>query len=264
VGDVQPDVILIYMGINDWGAGVNPELAEAGDASFSLAYARMLSQLKRNYPQAEIWCCTLAKTCMATNPNFRFPENYSGFHIREYNHQIVNAALAADLCVADLFSQEIPFDTLDGTHPTAKGMDTLAMLMVRQMADQEGGALLDCELTHEPQNGICRRCGKPLPQTRRESSLRLKRCATEQILTATGWQVTLGRSRENGIVLDNPYVARSQATFTCREGQWYLRDNSTRNGTCLNGKRLEADGEYRIHPGDTICFAGKEEVQVLG
>ena len=64
-------------------------------------------------------------------------------------------------------------------------------------------------------------------------------------------------------MLDNPYVARSQATFTCRDGQWYLRDNGTKNGTTLNGKLLEADREYRIHPEDVIGFAKKEEVRVL-
>jgi len=265
VGDVMPDVILIYMGINDWGAGVMPEPVgmAGGDTCFSLAYAWMLRQLRRNYPRAEIWCCTLAPTCMASNPKFRFPESYGGVNIREYNHQIVNAALASGCCVADLSSQEIPFDTLDGTHPTAKGMDTLAMLMVRQMADEEGGELLDCELDHQPHNGICRRCGRPIPESRRESGLRLKLRSTGEVLTAAGWQVTLGRSRENGIVLDNPYVARSQATFTCRDGQWYLRDNGTKNGTTLNGKLLEADREYRIHPEDVIGFAKKEEVRVL-
>lgn len=263
---VQPDVILVYMGINDWGVGVSPEPSEdcpAGDTCFSLAYARMLRQLRRNYPDAEIWCCTLAKTYMESNPGFRFPESFGGVHIREYNHQIVNAALAEGCCVADLFSQEIPFDTLDGTHPTVRGMDTLAMLMVRQMADEAGGALLDCELTHELHNGVCRRCGKPMPQTRRESTLGLKLRSTGQVLRASGWQVTLGRSRECGIVLENPYVARSQATFTCREGQWYLRDNGSRNGTTLNGTTLEADREYRIHPGDIIGFAKKEEAEVL-
>ena len=71
VEDVQPDVILIYMGINDWGVGISPEPGEdatEGDTCFSLAYARMLNQLKRNYPRAEIWCCTLAKTCMDAEP----------------------------------------------------------------------------------------------------------------------------------------------------------------------------------------------------
>ncbi len=263
----MPDVILVWMGWNDWAAGVSPEpddVVVEGDTCFSLAYSLMLSRLKQNYPQAEVWCCTLPVSCMEANPALVFPESYGGVNIREYNHQIVNCALAAGCCAADLSSQEIPFDSLDGSHPTHKGMDTLAMLVARQMADEEGGELLDCELKHDPHNGICRRCGRPMPESRRENALRLKCRESGEILAATGWQVTLGRSRENGIVVKNPYVARFQATFTCREGQWHIRDNGTRNGTTLNGKPLEADREYRIHPGDVIVFAKKEEVQVLG
>lgn len=269
VDDVYPDVILVCMGGNDWAYGVpvmpGEELKpQDGDTVFSLAYALMLSRLKRNYPKAEIWCCTICKTNVPAIQNFVFPEAHGGVHMCEYNHQIVNAALAAGLFVADLYSQEIPYDTLDGTHPTKKGMDTLAMLMVRQIADEAGGALLDCELKHEVVNGICRRCGKPMPGETRRSCLRLKLISTGQLLTADSWQVTIGRSRDCGLVVENPYVARSQATFTCREGQWYVRDNATRNGTYLNGVRLEQDREYRIHPGDKIGFAQKEEAQVLG
>ena len=261
---VSPDVILIYMGVNDWGLGVLPEPGEeldVGDACFSLAYARMLSRLRKNYPAAEIWCCTLPKS--STAAGLEFPESFGGVNIREYNHQIVNAALAAGCCVADLFAQEIPYDSVDGSHATCQGMDTLAMLVIRQMADEAGGELLDCELTHEPHNGVCRRCGKPMPETRQRSGLMLQHLETGEILTSDRWQVTLGRSRERDLVLKNPYVARAQATFTCREGQWYVRDDGSRNGTTLNGKPLEAQLEYRIHPGDRLCFAGKEEVQVL-
>lgn len=264
MGYVMPDVILVWLGWNDWAYGVKtePEGQEAGDTCFSLAYGLMLSRLRKNYPQAEIWCCTMPKSCMDAELGMVFPEAYGGVNIREYNHHIVNEAQAANCCVADLFSQEIPFDSLDGSHPTAKGMDTLAMLMVRQMADEEGGALLDCELKHEIHRGVCRRCGKPMPAPK-EHVLRLQLTSTGQILTASDWQVTLGRSRECHMVVENPYVARSQATFTCRDGQWRIRDNDSRNGTWLNGQRLEQNGEYRLHPGDVISFAKKEEATVL-
>jgi lysophospholipase L1-like esterase len=261
LGEVYPDVILVYLGINDWGAGVAME-SDAGDTGFALAYGLMLSRLKKNYPYAEIWCCTLGETAMESRPDFRFPEAFGGISIREYNHHIANAALAAGVCLADIHSQEIPFDTLDGTHPTAKGMDTLAMLMIRQMADEDGGSLLDCEMDHDIDKNICRRCGKPLPVPK-ENVLKLRLKQADRIVAASGWQVTLGRSLDNDLVLDNPYVDRSQATFTCREGKWRVRDNGTKNGTYLNGKRLEPDGEYRIHPGDTLCFAQKVEAEVL-
>lgn len=267
MNDVQPDVILVHLGVNDWARAVTLDPwdlpPEERDTCFSTAYSLMLSRLKENYPNAEIWCCTLGETYMETRPEFRFPEAFGGISIREYNYRITNAALAAGCCVADIHSQEIPCDTIDGTHPTAMGMDTLAMLMIRQMADEEGGSMLDCEMDHQITKNICCRCGKPLPVPR-ENVLRLRLKSDGQILTASGWQVKLGRSRDNDLVLDNPYVARYQSTFTCREGCWRIRDNGTKNGTFLNGKRLEHDSEYRIHPGDVLCFAQKVEAEVLG
>ncbi len=266
-GSVQPDVILVYLGTNDWANGVALQPTdgvdlESADTYFALAYGLMLNKLRRNYPQAEIWCMTLARTKISTNPGFRFPEAYAGIHMQEYNHQITNAALANGCAVADIYSQGVLLDTLDGTHPNPQGMDTLAMLMVRQMADAKGGDLLDCELTHDCVDGICRRCGKPMPQQRR-NSLRLRLRSSGQVLTCDRWQVTLGRSRDCDLVLTNLYVARSQATFHCRDGSWYLRDNDTRNGTYLNGTRLQQELEYPIHPGDLISFAKKEEAEVL-
>ena len=262
--EIGPDVILVWMGWNDWAYGVSlePGDQEPGDTCFSLAYSLMLSRLKKNYPRAEIWCCTLPKSAMESAPDMVFPERHGGIHIWEYNHRITNAALAAGCCVADLAAQEIPFDSLDGSHPTAKGMDTLAMLMIRQMAYEDGGSLLDCEMEHQIHRGICRRCGRPMPAPR-DNDLRLKLADSGEELVVSGWQMTLGRSRECDLVLDNPYVARSQATFTCREGKWRIRDNGTKNGTYVNGRRLEPDEECRIHPGDRLCFAQKVEAEVL-
>ena len=63
---ISPDVIMVYMGTNDWGCGSrvfrddrydcvadNPQL-------FFPAYQTMLKKLRKNYPDAEIWCLTLA------------------------------------------------------------------------------------------------------------------------------------------------------------------------------------------------------------
>lgn len=83
------------------------------------------------------------------------------------------------------------------------------------------------------------------------------------MLILSGWQITLGRGRDCGLVVENPYVARSQATFTCRDGLWHIRDNNTRNGTYLNGTRLERDKEYLLTPGDVVSFAKKVEAEVL-
>lgn len=48
----MPDVILIYLGTNDWGYGV-------GEREFYNAYKQMLRKVRRNYPAAGM--ATLAK-----------------------------------------------------------------------------------------------------------------------------------------------------------------------------------------------------------
>ena len=268
LGSVMPDVILIYLGINDWANGV-PLVSESvslenADTCFALAYSQMLRKLRRNYPQAEILCCTLCETVMASNSRFRFPESFGGIHIRDYNRAIETAARAADCRVLDLYGEHVPYDTVDGTHPTASGMDTLAMLVARQMADGEGAALLDCEQEHDMVDGVCHRCGRHAePSVPVEEVLRLRMQSTGRTVSISGDRILAGRSRECDFQLDSPYVARSQATFLCRDGQWFLRDNGTKNGTFVNGTRLEPDRLCRLRQGDTISFAGKEEMVLL-
>ena len=269
VGAVKPDVILVYLGFNDWGSGVrlfpeegsSPELA---DTFFAPAYSRMLEQLRENYPDAEIWCGTLVRTYVSTSPRFTFPESYAGIPIQEYNRAIEHCALKAGCRLLDLERQCVPYDAVDGTHPNAAGMDTLAALIVRQMADETGSALLDCEREHRVVNGACQRCGaRILENTPAEPVLWLRVLETGQSHTLRGYRFVIGRSRDCELRLDNPYVARSQATFVHAQGEWYIRDNDSRNGTFLNGIRLAPDRLCRIRPGDEINVACKLTLVVI-
>lgn len=141
IQDIKPDVIIVYLGFNDWGYGVPlhcpiiPKLKRL--CYFDSAYKRMLDGLKKSYPHAEIWCCTLNPTTMYAKPAFRFPEAHGGTHIEKYNQIIRTAAKAKRCNVADLYSYRTPNDTIDGSHPTAEGMRTLAELIARSMT---GGA----------------------------------------------------------------------------------------------------------------------------
>lgn len=268
IGSVMPDVILVQMGVNDWGNGVaiDPE-RELGmhnaDTFFSLAYGLMLRKLRKNYPNAEIWCCTLGQTYISENPEFKFPEAYGGISIREYNHCIVNGALANDCRVLDLYGEDVPCDTVDGTHPNAAGMDTLAMLAVRQMADPEGVNFLACQRDHDVVNGVCRRCGLRIGEANpRKNPLRLRLQSTGDTVEFTREYITVGRNPECDLHLNNGYVARNQAVFVRRGGTWYVRDAGTKNGTYLNDVWLEPGREYPLKRNDVISFARKESVVI--
>ena len=129
---VAPDVIMVFLGTNDWGAGLSVTSASGakGEESnltiFSNAYRKMLERLKGNYPNAEIWCLTLPISRCLAMKNFEFPYYYGGRHIAEYCAAIEGNAKAYGCRVIDLYHYGTPHDTLDGFHPNVSGMKTLA------------------------------------------------------------------------------------------------------------------------------------------
>lgn len=143
IGDVRPDVILVYLGTNDWafGAKLGDEiylLDENENERFEYAYGNMLEKLKANYPQSEIWCCTLSETYIAKRPDFEFPHEHGGKHIEEYNEVIRRVVCNQGCKLVDLFSFRRPYDTMDGSHPTELGMHTIAAMVIRSVNSEEG------------------------------------------------------------------------------------------------------------------------------
>ena len=72
----------------------------------------------------------------------------------------------------DLYAYHLPYDAIDGSHPTRTGMERLAKLVLREMLGKEADAILDCrdgqheymaleEGTDETRY-VCRCCGKLL------------------------------------------------------------------------------------------------------
>ena len=129
---ISPDVIMVYMGTNDWGSGFRIAPNEhirttAEDRSWFLgAYKVMLEKLRRNYPHAEIWCFTLSVSCCSAEPAFAFPYYYGGIHMEEYCNAIRTAAKEYGCRVIDLYQNAHPYDTIDKFHANASGMETLA------------------------------------------------------------------------------------------------------------------------------------------
>ena len=136
---VFPDVILVFMGINDWGMGfplkdnrgLQSERENCG--LFSVAYETMLKKLQNNYPNAEIWCMTLPVAGCSAVPNFAFSYTFGGRHISQYCDAIQESAKACNCRVIDLYKTATPYDTIDGCHPNASGMQTLADAVLRAL-----------------------------------------------------------------------------------------------------------------------------------
>ena len=109
-----PDVVMVFMGLNDLGYGISP-------ASFADAYGLMLKKLKNNYFQAEIWCLTLPQV-----PDV-------GGRVAAYNDTIRTCAAENGCRYIDVYRPDVVCDTLDGLHPTARGMRTIADLMLEEL-----------------------------------------------------------------------------------------------------------------------------------
>jgi hypothetical protein len=62
--------------------------------------------------------------------------------------------------------------------------------------------------------------------------------------------ITIGRSRQCEVVLDDPNVSRQHAEIRPRGGSWVLTDLGSTNGSSINGRRI--NGPEVVKPGDEI------------
>ncbi|MGO9955311.1 MAG: FhaA domain-containing protein [Solirubrobacteraceae bacterium] len=62
--------------------------------------------------------------------------------------------------------------------------------------------------------------------------------------------VSLGRSRQCDVMVDDPNVSRTHAEIRPRGGSWVLIDLGSTNGSRLNGRRVE--GPEVLKPGDEL------------
>ena len=172
----KPDLIIVMLGDNDWGHGVSiSEPDNLGDERnlyvFCDAYNLMLQKLKKRYPKAQVYCCTLFSTYMPQKPSFVFPKSLYGNSIESYNYAIKEIASQHQCEVIDLFANYINIPTIDGSHPNKDGMVVIAKLIARRIMGDEA-AHLDCQKNHQfvyvsgglqTEGLMCSRCGKSVP-----------------------------------------------------------------------------------------------------
>lgn len=125
-GDNLPDYILLYIGTNDYifGTPLGHGAAERDERTFYGAYRKMIGRIKENYPKAKIVCGTLLSAYPVGEKEPR--PFYSVAALEEYNEAIRAVAKEEDCLTADLAEEGVKFESLDGTHPTANGHNTLA------------------------------------------------------------------------------------------------------------------------------------------
>ncbi len=66
-----------------------------------------------------------------------------------------------------------------------------------------------------------------------------------------GREYVVGRSSECDMVLVEDMISRAHATFSVKDGQVYLRDNGSTNGSFVNGERIS---EVQLSPNDRVLL----------
>jgi pSer/pThr/pTyr-binding forkhead associated (FHA) protein len=70
-----------------------------------------------------------------------------------------------------------------------------------------------------------------------------------QSFPMTGEKMTIGRSPETSVFLDDVTVSREHATLVRRGGDWFLDDSGSLNGTYVNRRRVDS---HRLEDGDEL------------
>ena len=78
-----------------------------------------------------------------------------------------------------------------------------------------------------------------------------------QAFRLEGSPVSLGRSSDNDITLDDRRISRHHAELAQNNGRRTIRDLGSTNGTALNGRLVK---NAPLHDGDRISFGGFEAV----
>lgn len=145
----KPDIILIYIGTNDWANGSQHKVGSFGpnDAlpsegtinDIAPAYALMLYKIRKTYPDARVYCLTCLEGRHSTSgSSYPIVNNYKE-SIHQVNHAIIECAHIFGAKVIDLETCGIHFwniskYTVDGhLHPNYAGTTIIADTCYQQL-----------------------------------------------------------------------------------------------------------------------------------
>ena len=118
----DPDIVLIFTGLNDISRYVPLEI-------FRRDYELMVHRVLERYPRSRVLCGTLT-TGYIGRPLFPKLTRFGG-RLDGYNDAIRDAAAAGGGTVADLAALKEEYESMDGIHPSGKGMQQVADLWLR-------------------------------------------------------------------------------------------------------------------------------------
>ena len=70
--------------------------------------------------------------------------------------------------------------------------------------------------------------------------------------------LSIGRGSDNNIPLSDPFLSKKHVLFTLKEGQVFLEDLNSRNGTFINGNQVKKNEGICLTDGDKIKMGNIE------
>jgi len=284
INTIMPDVIIVNLGSNDWAFGARiideTHVLESDNEfnSFEIAYDCMLKKLRKNYPNSEIWCCTLTETYMSSHADFKFPYKYAGIHIDEYNNIIRKACWENECKLIDLYCSKIAYDSIDGSHPTKAGMDTIATGIIQEIIGVDVNKFMDYKEKQTFSDEMMSNKSQYNQNTVHSEYVMLPSNITsklyldilrltirrikQQVVFCQQQEVYVDKTPSGDFIFESDYkmITHCQATFFYEQGMWFLRDNYSEEGIWLNGIRMQSGKKYQLTTNDVIDFAHFEEV----
>lgn len=148
---IAPDIIIVLIGINDfglakapvgdWDGGTLP--VEGVVTDFSDAYALMVSKILKTYPESEVFISTILSTTESrydSNNTGEYPTDYMGAEtviLQQYNHAIRHIAESMGVNLIDMHACGITYFNVnsytgDGLHPNSNGT---TLMMKKALAE---------------------------------------------------------------------------------------------------------------------------------
>ena len=83
--------------------------------------------------------------------------------------------------------------------------------------------------------------------------LNVRDAESQEFYNLRGETITLGRAHDNSLPLSDPRASRHHCKIECVDGDWFVVDVGSQNGTFLNGRRVRRS---RLAVGDVVQIGG--------
>lgn len=129
---INPDIIYIFIGINDFYNNV-PLNNDDNFKNFYYSFNYLINRLYSKYPTSEIWVSNLPYPRLKGDLKSINEKNNNGNTLEDYNKVINEVALKHNCKLINIANINENYETLDGVHPNNEGMINLFNMIIKNI-----------------------------------------------------------------------------------------------------------------------------------